>query len=216
MQKLTLILATALILTLTACGTSNAANPASAAQNGTTAGELPAPTQIALGTLKLDATENAVTAEQAGKLIPLWETLQVLYNSDTAANQEIEALNTQIKETMTEEQMQAITAMKLTRQDMFSVMQAQGAGLGDGQQNRNIQQSGNSSNNQGAGQGGFGPGAGGPPPDERFLSGGGQSQNLSAEQIATAQAARQTGAGNRIPSPLINALIQFLKQKSGS
>jgi hypothetical protein len=225
MKKLTFIFLTLFFLSLTACvsaSRSNSANPASVAQNGTAAGELPVTTQIALGTMKLDDTDLAITAEQATKLLPLWETLQVLYNSDTAAKQEIEALSTQIQETMTDEQMQAITAMSLTRQEMFSIMQAQGAGVGNGRQNNNSQQSGNSSNNRGSGQGGFGPGAGGPPPDERGFAGGpgfgggGQGQNLSAEQVATAQAARQAGNGNRIPTPLVNALIEFLKKKAGS
>jgi hypothetical protein len=45
---------------------------------------------------------------------------------------------------------------------------------------------------------------------------GGQSQNLSADQIATAQAAREASGGNMIPAPLLNALIEFLKQKAGS
>jgi len=35
------------------------------------------------------------------------------------------------------------------------------------------------------------------------------------QEIATAQAARQAGGGNRIPTPLINALIEFLKKKAG-
>lgn len=224
MKKSPYVITLILVLTLTACGSasrSNSANPASAAQNGTATGELPVTTQIALGTLKLDDTDHAVTAEQAAKLLPLWETLQDLYTSDTAANQEIEALNTQIQETMTKEQMQAITEMNLTRQDMFAVMQAQGGGTGNSRQFSNAQ-NGNSSGN-GNRNFAFGPGAGGPAPEERAFpgggpgfGGGGQGQNLSAEQIATAQAARQAGNGNRIPTPLINALIEFLKKKAGS
>jgi hypothetical protein len=215
MKKLIPICLTLLLLTLTACGSasrSNASNFGSATQNGTGAGELPPTTQIALGTLKLDKTANRVTADQAAKLLPLWETMKVLETSDTAAKQEIDALDTQIKETMTDQQMQAITAMNLTRQDMFAVMQAQGSGAGNGQQTSNSRQNGNSSNNRGFGPGGFGPG--GPPDGGAFP--GGQGQNRSAEQIATAQAARQAGGGNRIPAPLINALIEFLKKKAGS
>ena len=224
MKKLIPVLLTLFILTLTACGSpssANSANPGSIAQNGTAAGALPATTQIAIGTLKLDGTDNAITADQAAKLLPLWETMQVLESSDTAAKQEIEALNTQIQQTMTDTQMQAITAMNLTRQDMFSVLQAQGAGIDNGQQNSNSQQGGNASNNRGVTSGGFGPGGGGPPDGGGFPGGqafgaGGQGQNRSAEQIATAQAARQAGSGNGIPSPLINALIEFLKQKASS
>ncbi len=221
MKKLTPIFLTLFILTLAACGSapsSNSSNFGSATQNGTTAGALPATTQIAVGTLKLDGTSYNVTADQAAKLLPLWETMQVLESSDTAAKQEIDALGTQIQETMTDKQMQTITEMNLTRQDMFSVMQAQGVGFGNGQQT-NSQQGGNSSNNRGFTPGGFGPG--GPPDGGNFPAGGqgfggGQGQNRSAEQIATAQAARQAGGGNRIPTPLINALIEFLKKKAGS
>jgi multidrug efflux pump subunit AcrA (membrane-fusion protein) len=34
------------------------------------------------------------------------------------------------------------------------------------------------------------------------------------QEIAAAQAARQAGGGNRIPTPLLNALIEFLKKKA--
>jgi hypothetical protein len=221
MKKLIPVFLSLFILTLTACGSaprSNSSNFGSATQNGTAAGALPATTQIAIGTLKLDNTDNAITTDQAAKLLPLWETMKILETSDTAAKQEIDALDTQIQETMTDKQMQAITAMNLTRQNMFAVMQTQGVGFGNGQQN-NSQQSGNSSNNRGFTTGGFGPG--GPPDGGAFPAGGqgfgrGQGQNRSASQIATAQAARQAGGGNRIPAPLINALIEFLKKKAGS
>jgi hypothetical protein len=220
MKKIIPVFLTLFILTLTACGSasrSNSSNFGSATQNGTAAGTLPVTTQIAIGTLKLDGTDNAVTADQAAKLLPLWETMKILETSDTSAKQEIDALDTQIQETMTDKQVQAITAMNLTRQDMFAVMQTQGVGLGNGQQN-NSQQGGNSSNNRGFTPGGFGPG--GPPDGGGFQAGGqgfggGQGQNRSAEQIATAQAARQAGGGNRIPTQLINALIEFLKKKAG-
>lgn len=222
MKKFTLMLATIIVLTLTACGSasrSNSSNFASATQNGSTAAELPAVTQIALGTLKLDKTANDVTADQAARLLPLWETLKLLETSDTAAKQEIDALGTQIQGTMTDQQMQAITAMNLTRQDMFAVLQTQGGGTGFGQQANNTQRgnsSGNGNRNFGFG-GGFGPDAGGPPRDGGGFQGfGGQGQNRSASQIATAQAARQSRGGNRLPAPLINAVIEFLKKKAGS
>ena len=219
MKKLTPLFLTLFILSLAACSASpsSSANPGSTNQNGST-GELPATTQIALGTLKLDGTDNAVTAEQAAELLPLWETLRDLSTSDTAAQQEIQALDTQIQETMTDQQKQAITSMNLTRQDMFAVLQTQGTGFGNGQQSNNSQ-NGNSSGN-GNRNFTFGQGAGGPPPDGGGFPGGqsfgGQGQNRGAEQIATAQAARQAGGGNRIPTPLINALVEFLKKKAGS
>lgn len=218
MKKITLTIFTILILTLTAC--SSAANPAAAPQNGASANELPTTSQLIIGTLKLDATENAVTSEQADELLPLWQTLQVLSNSDTAAAQETEALIAQIQETMTAEQIQAITDMNLTRADMMSIMQEQGLAMGSGSQNGSSQ-SGNSS---GGGGRVFGPGGGGPP-DEMPMPGGGmpgggfgpsgQGQNLSEDAIATAQASRQANP-NFVPPMLINAVIDYLQEKTGS
>lgn len=218
MKKTTLVILAVLILTLTACGSTVTANDPSS-QGVTFAGELPATTQLLLGTLKLDETEDAVTPEQATELLPLWQTLQVLSESDTAAQQETEALITQIQETMTAEQMRAITDMNLTRADVMTTMQEQGLTMGAGGQNT-TSQDGNSSNSTNRN---FGPAGGMPPPDERGFPGdgpgmgpGGQSQNLSADQIATAQAARQAGGGTMIPPSLINAVIEYLQGKAGS
>lgn len=214
MNKQFRILVTILMLTLAACG----ALPASAPQGGTNSGELPASTQLIVGTLKLEGTAQTVTAEQAVELLPLWQTMQVLSDSDTATDQEKEALIAQIQETMTAEQRQAITAMNLTGEDMMSILQERGMTMG-GRQNSNGQNE-NSTRNNG---GGFGPGGGGPPggmmpPDERGGPGGGFSgggQNMSEDQIATAQAARQANE-NTIPPMLINAVIEYLQEKAGS
>lgn len=210
MKKLILTLSM-ILLTLTACGsTSNGADP-----QGGSAGELPATTQLIVGTFKLEETENAVTAEQAAELLPLWQTMQVLSQNDTVAKQETKALVTQIQETMTVEQMQAITAMKLTREDMMAVMQEQGMAMG-GPTGQNT----NSPNGNTNSGGGFRPGGefpGGPPPGGFAGGAGGGGSGLTPDQIATAQASRQQGGGgNFVPPGLINALIEYLKQKAGS
>jgi hypothetical protein len=222
MKKFTLTILTILILTLTACGvTANATDPASFPQSGASAGELPVTIQLILGTLKLEETENAVAPEQAAELLPLWQTMLVLSESDTTADQETEALIAQIQETMTAEQMQAITDMDLSREDMMTIMQEQGMAMGAGG-GQNNSQGGNSSNNGGAARPGGDELQGGVPPQGGFPGGGpggfggGQGQNLSPEQIATAQAARQAGGGNVVSPALINALIDFLEQKAGS
>jgi len=165
MNKITFPIGLILTLVLTAC--SSAGNTSSTAPNGasqTASGELSQPMQIAIGTIKLDGTGNAITKEQAAELLPLWETLQVLENSDTAASEEKEALLSQIQETMTGDQMQAIAALSLTRQDMFALMQSQGGLTSGGSQNSNGQSSSSSSNSGRA----FNPGGdfpGGAPPD---------------------------------------------------
>ena len=92
MNKTTLIILLILTLILTGCNgnAANAAAPASNVQNESAA-ELSVPMQVAIGMMKLDGTDHAVTAEQASELLPLWQTLQVLYGSDTAATEEIDA-----------------------------------------------------------------------------------------------------------------------------
>ncbi|HEX2998084.1 MAG TPA: hypothetical protein VHP14_24885 [Anaerolineales bacterium] len=223
MKKSLIILLTLFsILALTACGTSRSTQPGtgSAPQGGPEAGALSSAAQLIVGTLKLDGTPQAVTAEQAKELLPLWQTLLVLANSDTAANQEKEALIAQIQETMTAEQMQAIQAMNLTRADMAGIIQQQGPAMG------NSQNGGQNSTGRGefpgGGPGGGGMPGGGPPggmPGGGMPGGGGgfsgQGQNVSAEQIATAQAARQANE-NFVPPMLINAVIEYLKKTAGA
>ena len=221
MKKLTLTLSIILIMTLTACGNvSTSANPASGPQGNLATGELSATTQLIVGTLKLEATDNVVTADQAAELLPLWQTMQVLSESDAAATQETEALITQIQETMTAEQKQAITDMNLSREDMMSIMQEQGIamGMGPASGQNSTSQDGNSSSNSDQG---FRPGGGMPPPDERGVPGAGPGmgaggQSLSPEQIATAQASRQQGIGSFVPPGLINALIEYLQEKAST
>jgi hypothetical protein len=222
MNKASILLVLNLTLILTACGgnAANAGGPAGNAPGGGLAGELSAPIQVALGTIKLDGTENAVTPDQAKELLPLWETLQVLESSDTAATQEKEALISQIQEMMTTEQTQAITALGLARQDMFSIMQSQGQAFG-ATRNNGTSQSGGTSTNRG---GDFGPGGGvfmGPPPD----GGGGIVGGNSNGQGQRTPSGNTTGTSNsraaaidpnRIPTPLIQAVIDYLKTKAGA
>jgi hypothetical protein len=220
MKKIVISTLIILMLTLTACGTaSNGTQQAATAQQG---GPLPIQEQILIGTFKLDGTPQAVTAQQAAQLVPLWQVYKDLSSSDTAAQEEIDGLVQQIQDTMTSEQMQAITEMNITRQDMFTVMQDQGITQARGQGQSN----GSRPSGQNGNGGGFVPPDGGPPGGFGGGGGGGGGfgsgqggQNLTPEQIATAQAARAQGGGfsfNRIPSGLIDALVQFLQKKAGS
>jgi hypothetical protein len=77
---------------------------------------------LLVGTLKLEGTDLAVTPEQAAELLPLWKAVKSLGSSDTTAQEEIDALYVQIKETMTAEQLAAIDAMTFTREDQSALM----------------------------------------------------------------------------------------------
>jgi hypothetical protein len=75
--------------------------------------------QLLLGTVRLEGGANAVTAEQAGRLLPLWQAFEALTApGSTAAAQETEALLAQIQRAMAPEQVAAIAAMRLTAADL--------------------------------------------------------------------------------------------------
>jgi len=50
------------------------------------------PTQLALGTLSLEDTAQAVTAEQAAELLPLWKAVHSLNASDNVTTLEMNAV----------------------------------------------------------------------------------------------------------------------------
>jgi len=217
-MKKTIFITIILTLLLAACG----GNAEPIAESGTGTGfdpgaqELPLATKLAVGTLKLENTDLAVASDQAADLLPLWQVLNDLNSSDTAAPEEITALTEQIQGTMTSEQLKAIDDMGLTGQDIFATMQELGL-VNAPQVNAEgtPQAGGGFRGGQGFGGGGF---PGGGPPDGGPPGGGFGGDNLNPEQIATAQARRAEGGGfgNRQVTPLVEAVIKLLESKSGS
>jgi hypothetical protein len=94
---------------------------------------MPVRNQLAIGTMKLDGTPNAVTAEQAKTLLPLYQALRGTSTSGGASQEEITALLSQIEGAMTAEQLSAIRGMKLTFADMQTWATENGITLGSGQ-----------------------------------------------------------------------------------
>jgi hypothetical protein len=74
--------------------------------------------QLVLGTLRLEDTGKAVSAGQAEELLVLWRAFAALSSSGIAAPEETEALQNQITEAMTPEQISAIADMHLTNADL--------------------------------------------------------------------------------------------------
>jgi hypothetical protein len=70
--------------------------------------------QLALGTLKLEGTAQAVTPTQAKALLPLWQALVALSGTSTTAEAELTAVQNQIAEALQPAQLQAIGALQLT------------------------------------------------------------------------------------------------------
>ena len=225
-----------LALGLSACGTGTAATSTAVVSglNADYQNAMPVEMQLALGTLKLKGSENAVDANTAGQLIPLWEAVRSMANNNTSSPQEVQALYKQIGETMTPAQIQAIANMQLTQQDIPQVAQELGLDLTSGrgfsqgaqatgqapstnsQSGRNSSGSGGRGGFSGGGFGGNGGFTGGGFAGDGGIPGGGgfgqaqQTPNPSAR--ATAQARFSSGGGfNRISSVWVDAVITYLQ-----
>ncbi len=217
-MKKTIVLLALLTLYLSACGSPTSND----AQAGT---RLPDVTLLAVGTLKLESTDQAVTGEQASQLLPMWQVYQSLTSSGTAAQAEIDGLVEQIQGTMTAGQMEAISEMSLTQQDVFALMQEKG---GDMKQVRQSSDGSGSASQNGGGyamspgnmSGGAPPDGGGALPDGGMgmdMGGmGGAAPATSAKQGQGGEAGLGAGRTAGVPTVLVEALIQVLEQKAGS
>ncbi|MGB7538859.1 MAG: hypothetical protein WBM17_09985 [Anaerolineales bacterium] len=163
---------------------------------------LPVETQLILGTLLLEGTDQAVNAQQAALLLPLWQKWHDLNRSNTAAPADRDALLEQIQSAMTEEQIQAITGMNLTQQDVLTYIDKNGVG----------------SPGRPTGTPSAGDDDGTPPPGNDggnpFSDG---TQTLSPEELATLQSVYQGGfGGSHGPEwALLHTLIDLLEGKLG-
>lgn len=214
MKKILLTTLLLLTLTLTACGSASNTNQASSTQESAT---LPTATQLILGTLKLDGTEQAVTSGQAKDLLVMWQVYQDLASSDTAAQEEIDGLVDQIQETMTTEQTKSISDMSLTQQDVVALMQEQSIGTIQSQQSSSETFSFSPS-------AGGDPGAGGPPdggmaggPPDGGMGGdmgaiGGVGSNTSTDQTQGTGTGSNLGGTAGTSTVLVDAVIQYLQQ----
>jgi|WetSurMetagenome_2_1015567.scaffolds.fasta_scaffold161371_3 hypothetical protein len=207
MKKLLPLLLIVLAIALTACSTSSTGTSMGETENG-----LPIAAQLAVGTLKLSGTDQTVTAGQAEDLIVYWETYKQLTRSDTAAQAEYDGLIAQIEETLTADQMQAITDMNITQQDVFTSMQ----GVTFTTSSSTSSMGSASSNSQGSAGMPVGEppiDGGGTPPD------GGMPADMNSaapasgtDQTQGTQAGSSSGATTGVPSTLIEAVIQSLQQ----
>jgi hypothetical protein len=197
---------------------SSGSSTSSAPMNGTPTAGLPA-MQLAAGMLKLVGTSNAVSSQEATQLLPLWQSLQQIESAMPqgggprpqgtpgapqpnptmmAMRQQVAAQIGVIENAMPPAQIQAITAMNLTGQDIFTAFQQAGITMG------------------GPGRGGFGssnggtftPPQGGTPPvagTPGAFQGGGFGQGGG-----------RMGMGNFLSPSVVTGIIQFLQKTAGS
>lgn len=185
--------------------------------------------KLALGTIKLEGTRQAVDAKTAARLIPLWQLMAQLDSSNSSAPQEVEAVMEQIKATMSADQVSAVDNMSLTSADLFSLFQQQqqaqansaaggnGGGFGGGFGSRNSEGGGTrvffAGGPGGPGGGGFGGGGfGGGGLRNNAAGGTNGTTQLTAEQQAQAAKARE----DAISTVVIGQLVRLLQTKVGS
>lgn len=239
------ILFVVLSLGLAAC--SSAAATGATTETGTDTqtapdGALSSEMQLAVGTLLLDEDGHPVSAETAAELLPLWKAVRSLGSSETITSQEYQGLFKQIQEAMPAEQMDAITAMQLTREDMMALTEKLGITLMGGGGGRGTpspemletlqaaRESGDLPQFQGGeggpmpgggipgggGSGGGFPGGGGGS-GGGFPGGGGMDPSMGGAgmptQDASSAAPMRGGVVPGIPTELVNAVIDYLQTK---
>jgi hypothetical protein len=138
-KRITLITLVFTVL-LSACGSAPTPAPSTTTQDVYVSknldtsyeGALSVRNQLALGTLQLDGTANAITVAQAKTLLTLWQALRGTMQSGASAQAEVNALLTQIEGTLTADQLAAIKDMKLTQAAFQQWATANGITMGAG------------------------------------------------------------------------------------
>jgi hypothetical protein len=211
------------VVMLVGCTSTSQATPTAASKStGSTytskvfttsyAGALDASSQLMLGMLKLEGTDNAVTAKQADAMMRVMQSLQgQVLKSDAERN----AVWANIEAQLTPAQSSAIADMHLTQNDLQTWTQNNSQGPGAGPQGMP----------GGAGpQGtpGAGPGQGGPLP--QGTPGARPGQGGAGQGAPGARSGQGglgqpggggAGAGTGQNNVLLGALIRLLTQRSG-
>jgi hypothetical protein len=200
--KLTILCTLLFIVAILLGGCSGEAAATVSASNG-----LSTATRLALGTLKLEGTDQAVTVSQATELLTLWQGYQSLSSNDTASAVELDALEEQIQSTMTAEQIKAIDALDLTDQSVSDLMQS----LGDSASASAPASTPNASALSQSAPMGDGPGG---------MPGGGDSvmseigNGMTTQSTAAVTQSVSNIQTTQVDGRLLNALIQILATRS--
>lgn len=194
-----------------------ACSQASSNTSGSSAQSLSQASQLLVGTIKLEGTKNAVDAQEAAALLPLWQAYRQLTTSSTTAQAEMTAVVYQIQSTMSLDQIQAIKSMNLNRQDLSNAISS----LGVIDSGASISSSVSSANTTSGGMinaAGDPQGAGaGPQVAGDSVSGGilGIGANLSSATATSTQQATAVST-NGISASLVTALIDLLQKRGGT
>jgi len=170
--------------------------------------------QLILGTMNLQGG-LVITSAEAAQLLPFWEAYQDLSTSSNASPLELQATLVGAEQAMTPAQVQAIVNMKLTSQNMATILQQQGVTSG-------ARGGSGTPRATGGGGGGFGGGGGGGIPGVTGGGGGGGTGGggigsgggtPNPQAIATLRAKASSGAAN---TGLVSLLIKFFEKTNPS
>lgn len=214
-----------LALALVSCGSSSdeatVTDGAGANSDNPAMREISTDLQLMMGTVLLDKTDDAIDADQAAELLPLWKVLNSMAGSETAAQVEVDAVIASIQDAMTPEQMTAIEDMDLTMADLNVVFQILGIdinGGGFGQMTEEQQATMEAMRDsgdfpQGGPGGGPGMGLGGGMGQGSGEFGGNTGITPEMRETAMAERGNGTGRGFGINTQLLEAIIAFLEAK---
>jgi len=130
--------AAVMVIALAACSspTATTAAPASSNTGGaidpTAAAAATLENRLAPGILALEGTAQAITADQAKQLLPLWQQVQTLDNTGTAATSDYQTVYQQIEGILTSDQTSAIIAMSMNQTDLQTLMTTYGISVTPG------------------------------------------------------------------------------------
>lgn len=191
----------------------------------------PVENKLAVGILSLEGTDQAVTADQAKAMLPLWEAVKSLRTDTKTTSEEINGLYQQIQQQLTPDQVQAIQDLNLNSQEVQALMEKYGLKF---QPNAAVTQdpsamatriAGRTSNGASSGpgsgfEGGPGGGFGGGPGGGMgggFANGANPQTNNSGQ--STPQPDQPRGGGgfrNGFNALFVDPVIQMLKERSAS
>jgi hypothetical protein len=212
----------ALILLFSACGGAGEETTTNAETTGLSesyADALPVAEQLALGSLLLEESEQAIDEAQAATLLPLWQAYQTLSTSDKTADAELDALVKQLQRAMTPAQIEAIAAMVLTTEDIAASAEELGGLFGRGAMRGSGVEGDGDAPFPGGGFGGGVPGSGmggGPGAGGGFGAGVEIDPNARATRVAEMESDDTDVAGAIQNRFLVNALVRSLQVKTGA
>jgi hypothetical protein len=178
-----------------------------------TADQDPSGDTLGAALLTLEGTDDALTAEQAGILLPYWQAYKALSAADSTAQSELQALLRQTREALTSAQLAAIDQNDLSQDTLSALMQQYGVRSG---RPASAPSSGSSGQSTGAAPAG-GPEMGGMPAGDPGM--GGDMGGVMVAQSASTQTESTSSAQPVVSSVDLNALfadavIQVLTQRS--